>query len=84
MNRRGFLTASAGAVLGAAAVTASGAGRPAPKRLKAVLFDGFALFDPRVVMTLAARLYGEKAGLLVQAWRTRQFEYQWLRVLGNR
>jgi 2-haloacid dehalogenase len=49
-----------------------------------VLFDAFPLFDPRVVVTLAELLYPEKAALLLQAWRTRQFEYQWLRVLGNR
>ena len=84
MNRRGFLTGSVGTVFGAAAVAASGARRPSPKHLKAVLFDAFPLFDPRVVVTLAERLYAEKAALLMQAWRTRQFEYQWLRVLGNR
>ena len=84
MNRRRFLTGSVGAVCGATAVTASGARRPTPKRLKAVLFDAFPLFDPRVVVTLAERLYAEKAALLLQAWRARQFEYQWLRVLGNR
>lgn len=83
MNRRRFLAGSVGAVCGAAAVTASGATRPAAKRLKAVLFDAFPLFDPRIVVTVAERLYAEKAALLVQAWRTRQFEYQWLRVLGN-
>ena len=84
MNRRGFLTGSVGTVFSAAAVAASGARRPSPKHLKAVLFDAFPLFDPRVVVTLAERLYAEKAALLMQAWRTRQFEYQWLRVLGNR
>src|SRR5215468_6661020 len=63
MNRRGFLTGSAGAVFGAAGVTASGARRPWHKHLKAVLFDAFPLFDPRVVVTLfAARQTGVDLG----------------------
>jgi 2-haloacid dehalogenase len=84
MNRRGFLAASVGAALDAAAVTASAARTTAPKPIKAVLFDAFPLFDPRVVVALAEHLYPEKAASLLQAWRTRQFEYQWLRTLGNR
>jgi 2-haloacid dehalogenase len=84
MNRRGFLAASMGAALEAAAVTASGARTPARKPIKAVLFDAFPLFDPRVVVTLAEHLYPEKAASLLTAWRTRQFEYQWLRALGSR
>jgi 2-haloacid dehalogenase len=82
MNRRGFLTVSVGAVLDAAAVTAVAA--KVPKPIKAVLFDAFPLFDPRVAVALAEHLYPEKATSLLQAWRTRQFEYQWLRALGNR
>jgi 2-haloacid dehalogenase len=84
IDRRGFLAASVGALVGGRAVAASEAKARAPKRIKAVLFDALALFDPRVAMTLAERLYPEKAALFVQAWRTRQFEYQWLRVLGGR
>lgn len=80
MNRRGFL----GAVVGTAAVAASAARPSARKPIKAVLFDAFPLFDPRVVVAATERLYPEKGALLLQTWRTRQFEYQWLRVLGNR
>ncbi len=32
----------------------------------------------------AERVYPEKGAMLVQAWRSRQFEYQWLRALGDR
>jgi 2-haloacid dehalogenase len=84
IDRRGFLAASVGALLGGRAVAASGAKARTPKPTKAVLFDAFTLFDPRVAMTLAERLYGEKAASFVQVWRTRQFEYQWLHVLGGR
>lgn len=80
MNRRGFL----GAVAGTAAVAASAARPAGRKPIKAVLFDAFPLFDPRVVVAVTERLYPEKGALLLQTWRTRQFEYQWLRALGNR
>lgn len=73
-----------GALLGGRAVAASGAKARTAKPIKAVLFDAFTLFDPRVAMTLAERLYPEKAALFVQVWRNRQFEYQWLHVLGGR
>lgn len=51
--------------------------------IRAVAFDGFAVFDPRPVVTLAEAIvpgFGER---LVATWRTRQFEYQWLRTLGG-
>jgi len=73
-----------GAALGAAVT----AGLPAKPRLRkpirAVLFDALPLFDPRVAAVLAERVYAEKATPLMQAWRSRQFEYQWLHALGNR
>jgi 2-haloacid dehalogenase len=87
IGRRAFLAASVGAVLSApaaAAAEATSQARHARKPIKAILFDAFPIFDPRVVAALAERLFPERAGTLVQAWRARQFEYQWLRVLGDR
>jgi 2-haloacid dehalogenase len=84
MNRRRFLAGTVGAALGAAAATSSRANPRVHKPIKALLFDAFPLFDPRIVVAVATRLYPEKATLLMQAWRSRQFEYQWLRTLGNR
>lgn len=84
IDRRGFLAAAVGALVGGRALAASGATARVPKPIKAVLFDALTLFDPRVAMTLAERLYPEKAASFVQVWRTRQFEYQWLQVLGGR
>ncbi|HEY2783236.1 MAG TPA: haloacid dehalogenase type II [Steroidobacteraceae bacterium] len=83
IDRRTFLAASVASVLGARA-TAGDDNRQARKPIKAILFDAFPLFDPRVVVALAERLYPEKAATLVAAWRARQFEYQWLRALGDR
>jgi 2-haloacid dehalogenase len=84
MNRRNFLAASTGSVLEAPAVPASQGRAPASKPIKVVLFDAFPLFDPRSVVPVAEHLYPENAALLLQVWRTRQFEYQWLRALGDR
>jgi 2-haloacid dehalogenase len=84
MNRRRFLAGSVGTALGATAAISSLANPAVRKPVKALLFDAFPLFDPRVVVAVAERLYPEKATLLLQAWRSRQFEYQWLRTLGNR
>lgn len=53
------------------------------KPIKAVAFDGFPIFDPRPVLGKAKALYGEKGAAFVGAFRTRLFEYQWLRALGG-
>src|SRR5437016_661133 len=47
--------------------------------IKAVTFDGFAIFDARPVFALAERLFPGKGAELSNLWRTRQFEYalQW-------
>ena len=47
--------------------------------IKAVAFDGFAIFDPRPVFALAEVLFPSHGVLLSNAWRARQFEYTWLR-----
>jgi len=51
--------------------------------IRAVLFDAFPVFDPRPVAALAeAELPGRGAELMA-LWRTRQFEYSWLRVVAH-
>jgi 2-haloacid dehalogenase len=59
---------------------------PAPPRrpLRAVAFDAFPILDPRPVFGLAETLFPGKGSALSDAWRTRQFEYQWLRALMGR
>ena len=52
--------------------------------IKAIAFDGFAIFDPRSVFVLAEQLFPGKGTELGNAWRTRQFEYAWLRTLTGR
>ena len=53
-------------------------------RIEAVAFDAFPILDPRPVVALAERLFPGKVEALGDAWRTRQFEYQWLRALSSR
>jgi 2-haloacid dehalogenase len=44
-----------------------------------VAFDAFAIFDPRSVFRLAEELFPGRGEELSNQWRTRQFEYTWLR-----
>jgi 2-haloacid dehalogenase len=50
-----------------------------PVMPKAILFDAFPIFDPRPVFALTERVFPGKGPELSNAWRTRQFEYTWLR-----
>ena len=52
-------------------------------RIEAIAFDAFPIFDPRPVFALAEQLFPGKGVELSNAWRTRQFEYQWLRALSG-
>ena len=77
MQRRQFLGASAvGAALAARSPRLAARSRPA---VKAIAFDGLALFDLRPIAQEAERLFPGKAGELMAVWRARQFEYTWLR-----
>jgi 2-haloacid dehalogenase len=84
LDRRAFIAGSVGAVVAGKDVTATAANAQTRRPIRAVLFDAFPLFDPRPVLAIAERVDPEKGAMLVQAWRTRQFEYQWLRALGDR
>jgi 2-haloacid dehalogenase len=81
VNRRTFIAAAAAAALAPHARRARSAGR---LRFAAIAFDAFPIFDPRPVFSLAEKLFPGKGAELGSAWRTRLFEYQWLRVLQHR
>jgi len=76
MNRRSFIGAAA-----AGAATAILPAQAAPSRIKAVAFDGLALFDPRPIFALAEQFFPGHGTALATAWRVRIFEYSWLRTL---
>jgi 2-haloacid dehalogenase len=74
-----MLGALGGATIAAAAGTAT---RADP--IRAVAFDAFAIFDPRPVFGGCEALFPGRGTDLAATWRTRLFEYQWLRALGGR
>src|SRR5262245_37493916 len=86
LDRREFLGLTAGAVAGSLL-----GGTPKPvsavstlASVRAVAFDAFPIFDPRPVFTLAEELFPGKGADLSNTWRTRQFEYAWLRTVAGR
>jgi len=82
LNRRGFVrVATVGAFAGPVApifrlVADESFSR---SQIKAIAFDAFTVFDPRSVSALAEQLFPGKGADLSNEWRTRQFEYTWLR-----
>lgn len=84
IDRRQFLRVAAGAITltaGLPTLPALASRRPS---IKAVAFDAFPIFDTRPILVLAEKLFPGKGTQLGSTWRTRQFEYQWLRALcGN-
>jgi len=83
VNRREFL-GFAGVGLAASAVAPATAWSGMSGNVKAVAFDAFPVFDPRPIFTLTEELFPGQGAELSRAWRTRQFEYQWLRALAGR
>ncbi len=61
----------------------SGARADGEQAIKAVAFDAFPIFDPRPIEAVAKELFPEKSEKLMNLWRSKQFEYQWLRALGG-
>src|SRR5512135_2533507 len=76
VNRRKFVTL-------AAAGLASPAVFAATRPFKAIAFDGFPITDPRPVFAKVEEIFPDKGRALNEAWRTRLFEYTWLRTLGG-
>jgi 2-haloacid dehalogenase len=79
MDRRSFVGT-------AASLLASARSRPrgAETPYRVVALDGFAVFDATTVVPLMERYAPGRGRELVAAWRSRMFDYQWLRTLGGR
>ena len=56
----------------------------ATPKFKAVAFDYFVLFNPDSVVAEADAVFPGKGRELTNVWRTRQFEYSWLRSITGR
>ncbi|MFZ1174109.1 MAG: haloacid dehalogenase type II [Bradyrhizobium sp.] len=76
VDRRKFITLAAATLAAPAAFAVT---RP----IKAIAFDGFPITDPRPVFAKVDELFPGKGRALSEAWRTRLFEYTWLRTLGQ-
>lgn len=81
IERRDFLKLT---VVGATEMLLPAALRAAHPQIKALAFDAFPIFDPRPIFALCEQLFLGKGDALANAWRVRQFEYQWLRALSGR
>ncbi len=81
INRRQFSSALLASGLFAAARKSFA--RPGGS-VKAIAFDAFVILDPRPVFALAEDMFPDKGAELAAAWRTRQFEYAWLRTISHR
>ena len=84
LTRREFLNLAA-ANMASGLLTSSPLVQAATKpQIKAIALDGFTAFDPRPVAALTEQLFPGNGAELSNAWRTRQFEYSWLRTLTGR
>jgi len=52
--------------------------------IRAICFDLFTLFDPRSVVRVADAIAPERGLALWNTWKTRQFEYAWLRAAAGK
>jgi 2-haloacid dehalogenase len=83
LRRREFLNRVAGGVATGILLSTPISQAATPPQFKAIAFDAFPIFDPRPVFGLAETLFPGKGTEFSNAWRTRQFEYQWLRALSG-
>jgi 2-haloacid dehalogenase len=84
VNRREFLYLVAGSVATGLVVSAPLALTALRPPIQAIAFDAFPIFDPRPVFALAEQFFPGHGTELSNAWRTRQFEYTWLRTVAQR
>jgi len=81
-DRREFLSRMA--ICGRVLQSFSADGAGFRHNIKAIAFDGFPILDPRPVFVLVDQLYPARGVELSNVWRTKQFEYTWLRSMSRR
>jgi 2-haloacid dehalogenase len=74
----GMLAVGAGAMASSSLPARRFHARRAP-RYQAIAFDAFAIFDPSPIAARCEQRFPGRGAALVAAWRSRQFEYTWLR-----
>jgi 2-haloacid dehalogenase len=81
-DRREFLSRIG--ALGLALDSVANAAAGAQGKIKAVAFDAFPILDPRPIFAPVDEFYPQRGAELSNLWRTKQFEYTWLRTLSRR
>jgi 2-haloacid dehalogenase len=84
MSRRSLLSLGGGAMAAAFGARAWMRVKQDRPSIRAVAFDAFTILDPRPVFDACEALFPGHGSELGALWRTRQFEYQWLRSLSGR
>jgi 2-haloacid dehalogenase len=84
INRRSFLAIGASGLAAAVGPPANSRQTSEWSLIKAVAFDAFAVFDFRPIFRACEEAFPGRGSDLSNAWRARQFEYQWLRALAGR
>jgi 2-haloacid dehalogenase len=51
--------------------------------IEAIAFDAFTIFDPRSPLAVVEECFPGKGNEIFSTWRSRQFEYSWLRTLAG-
>ena len=82
MTRRHSITSASAALLLAAAT--AGFAQDTPPRFKAVAFDYFVIFDAGSVTPAVEEAFPGKGAEFARAWRSKQFEYGFLRTITDR
>ena len=83
LDRRQFLNATALGIATGLLSSSLPARTNTGSTVKAVVFDAFSILDPRPISVLVEHLFPGRGAELSKEWRTRQFEYQWLRALSR-
>jgi 2-haloacid dehalogenase len=83
IDRRTLLAIGASGLAAAVGSPASSRQTSRWSQIKAVAFDAFPVFDSRPIFRACEEAFPGRGPDLSNAWRTRQFEYQWLRALAG-
>ena len=83
IDRRTFLAIGASGLAAAVRSPATSRQPSGWSQIKAVAFDAFPVFDSRPIVRACEEAFPGRGSDLSIAWRTRQFEYQWLRALAG-
>jgi 2-haloacid dehalogenase len=83
IDRRFFLAIGAAGLAAAVGSAASSHQTSGSSPIKAVAFDAFTVFDSRPIFRACEEAFPGRGSDLSDAWRIRQFEYQWLRALAG-